>query len=167
MFRLLRENPAECAFRTLTRTQWFVLALLLCVCSVSLWFEPAASLLVLNTLAILFYVGHSLYKFHLVWVALGRPVEIQVSAEELAALSDDSLPRYTLLIPLYRETEVLGQLTAALCALDYPSEKLQVILLLEEDDAATIEHCRQLSLPFGAKPKTPQDIGKQSFPNRK
>lgn len=147
VFKLLRENPAECAIETLTRSQKWSLLGLLVVSAVLLWLDYVTYLLVLNALAILFYVGHSLYKFYLVWVALGRPVEIEISADELLALDDDSLPRYTLLIPLYRETALLDQLTSALCALDYPSEKLQVIILLEEDDTPTVEHCRELSLP--------------------
>jgi cellulose synthase/poly-beta-1,6-N-acetylglucosamine synthase-like glycosyltransferase len=147
VFKLLRENPAECALETLTRPQkWGLLGFLL-LSAVFLWLDAVTYLLLLNGLAILLYVGHSLYKFYLVWVALGRPVEIQVTADDVQGLDDDSLPRYTLLVPLYRETEVLAQLTSALCALDYPSDRLQVILLLEEDDTATIEHCRGLSLP--------------------
>jgi len=147
VFKLLRENPAECALQTLTRSQKMALLAFVAVSGAIVWFDYVAYLLVLNSLAILFYIGHSLYKFYLVWVALGSPVEIKINAEELAALDDSSLPSYTVLVPLYRETAVLDQLTSSLRALDYPPEKLQVILLLEEDDQATIQHCRKLSLP--------------------
>lgn len=133
--------------QTLTRPQKMALLAFAAVSGVLVWFDYITYLLVLNTVAIVFYVGHSLYKFYLVWVALGKPVEIEISADELAALDEDSLPPYTVLVPLYRETAVLDQLTSSLRALDYPPEKLQVILLLEEDDKATIEHCRKLSLP--------------------
>jgi cellulose synthase/poly-beta-1,6-N-acetylglucosamine synthase-like glycosyltransferase len=44
------------------------------------------------------------------------------------------LPRISLLVPLYRETEMLDPLLAALAALDYPAELVDILLVLEEDD---------------------------------
>lgn len=50
---------------------------------------------------------------------------------------DDELPYYSLIVPLYREAGVVPQLIGALDAIDYPREKLQVLLVVEPDDAAT------------------------------
>jgi cellulose synthase/poly-beta-1,6-N-acetylglucosamine synthase-like glycosyltransferase len=47
------------------------------------------------------------------------------------------LPIYTVLVPLYRETEVLPVLVNAITRLDYPKPKLDVRILLEEDDEET------------------------------
>ncbi len=44
------------------------------------------------------------------------------------------LPRYSVLVPLFRETEVLEDLMASLQALDYPTSKLEVFLLIEASD---------------------------------
>ena len=49
-------------------------------------------------------------------------------------LSDDLLPVYSVLVPLFRETSVLGQLLNALTQLDYPPQRLDIKLILEEDD---------------------------------
>lgn len=49
-------------------------------------------------------------------------------------LTDAELPSYSILVPLFRETAVLGQLLAALDRLDYPPEKLDIKLILEETD---------------------------------
>jgi len=57
------------------------------------------------------------------------------------------LPIYTILAPLYREAAVLEQLCNALKALDYPAAKLDIKLLLEEDDQSTIEAAKALHLP--------------------
>ena len=54
---------------------------------------------------------------------------LAVTAEDLAALGDD-LPRYTVLVPLYREPEVVPHLLAAMRALDYPRDKLDLQFLL-------------------------------------
>ncbi|HOW94750.1 MAG TPA: glycosyltransferase [Mycolicibacterium fallax] len=63
---------------------------------------------------------------------------ILISDEQARAIPDDELPPYTILVPAYDEPEVVGDLIAAMGALDYPVDKLQVLLLLEADDAVTI-----------------------------
>jgi cellulose synthase/poly-beta-1,6-N-acetylglucosamine synthase-like glycosyltransferase len=60
---------------------------------------------------------------------------------------DSALPRYTVLVAMYRETRVLPQLVAGLRALDYPVAKLDIKLVLEEVDAETIAMARALKLP--------------------
>lgn len=69
-----------------------------------------------------------------------RPVVI--SDEEARGIPDYLLPPYTILVPAYNEPEVVADLIGAMAALEYPREKLQVLLLLEADDAVTIEAAR-------------------------
>jgi glycosyltransferase XagB len=64
---------------------------------------------------------------------------VRVAERELEALDDWALPRYTVLVPLYKEAAVVGRLLTALRRLDYPGEKLQILLLCESDDVATLE----------------------------
>lgn len=64
---------------------------------------------------------------------LGSPIEVA-----RAPLRDDRLlPAYSLIVALYHEARVVPQLVAALEAIDYPKEKLQVLLVIEADDPAT------------------------------
>lgn len=51
--------------------------------------------------------------------------------------SDAELPVYTLIIALYREASSVAPLMHAIDQLDYPREKLDVILVTEADDRAT------------------------------
>jgi glycosyltransferase XagB len=62
----------------------------------------------------------------------------QVTDAEVAALRDADLPRYTILVPVYKEAGIVGLLMRNLAALDYPREKLEILLLLEEDDPETL-----------------------------
>lgn len=64
-----------------------------------------------------------------------------------AALPDAALPMYTIMVPLFREAEVLPRLVAALSALDYPASRLEVLLVLEEADRDTREAAAALQLP--------------------
>ena len=50
---------------------------------------------------------------------------------------DAALPRCAVLVPIYREAAVVPDLVAALRALDYPGDRLEVRLIVEEDDVET------------------------------
>ncbi len=52
-------------------------------------------------------------------------------------LPDRDLPAYTVIAALYREAKSVAPLMQAIDALDYPREKLDVILAIEPDDLAT------------------------------
>ncbi len=66
-----------------------------------------------------------------------RASVIQFTPEELCEVPDSELPRYTVLVPLYREGAMLPVLLEKLGGLDYPVDRLQVLLLIEEDDRDT------------------------------
>jgi cellulose synthase/poly-beta-1,6-N-acetylglucosamine synthase-like glycosyltransferase len=77
-------------------------------------------------------------------------------------LPDRALPTYTIIAPMYREASVAAQFVAALKALDYPAAKLDIKLVLEDDDSETAAALRGAGLapnmeivvaPHGA-PKT-------------
>ena len=51
--------------------------------------------------------------------------------------NDRELPIYTIICALYREEKVVDKLVAAIRALDYPTEKLDVKFVLEADDHET------------------------------
>jgi cellulose synthase/poly-beta-1,6-N-acetylglucosamine synthase-like glycosyltransferase len=62
-------------------------------------------------------------------------------------VDDSRLPIYTVAVPLSREEAVLPQLTAALDALDYPKGKLDICMLVEEDDSGLRTALARLALP--------------------
>ncbi|WP_374274163.1 glycosyltransferase [Brevundimonas sp.] len=59
----------------------------------------------------------------------------------------DVLPRYTVVAALYDEAAMLPQLVERLSRLDYPSTRLQGLIVLEADDQATLSAARSLPLP--------------------
>jgi len=56
-------------------------------------------------------------------------------------------PRYTVLIPLYKESRVVPDLVSAMQRLDYPVNRLQVLFLVESDDLETAAALRLQNLP--------------------
>ena len=57
------------------------------------------------------------------------------------------MPVYSILCPLYKEAEVLPIFLKAIGEIDWPKDKLDVILLLEQDDIKTIEAAKSMDLP--------------------
>jgi cellulose synthase/poly-beta-1,6-N-acetylglucosamine synthase-like glycosyltransferase len=69
--------------------------------------------------------------------AFASRLERVASALEDTDTRDADLPSYSVLVPLYREANVLPGLVDALSQLDYPQDRLDVILILERDDIDT------------------------------
>lgn len=57
------------------------------------------------------------------------------------------LPAYSVLVPLFQEANVLGGLVQSLQALDYPAARLEVFLILEEEDLETQAAVLAFDLP--------------------
>lgn len=74
-------------------------------------------------------------------VSVARAASAAITAEPRApvpALEEEALPSYTVLAPLFHEPRMVANLIRSLGALDYPADKLQMLLLLEADDHETI-----------------------------
>jgi glycosyltransferase XagB len=150
--RLARQAPADSASLILTRAQQVSFVVLCAVVAFGFVQEPMLTLTLLAGISTLFYTVFSVYKLRLVHLSLSGTREAPVSAAEIAALDDRDLPIYTILVPVYREAEVLPILARAIDQLDYPKSKLDVRILLEEDDTETIQAARDANLPSHIRP---------------
>ena len=146
---LSTNHPSLSARRTLTRRQLIGLILLVIGVIVAFVQVPVLIGTVLISAMITLYAGMLLMR-----IDLARHPEsgkrYSFTEDELRLASDGDLPTFTVLVPAYREPEVVPQLVGNLSALDYPADKLQVLLLLEEDDEETLAAVAQMDLraPF-------------------
>ncbi len=120
-----------------------IIALALLCASLAANLEATATALV--TISLGLYAVGTAYKLYLLTLSLWTPRHIQMP--DGVPLADEALPKYTVLIPLYREGPLLPRLIAALAATDYPKEKLEVFLLLEADDVETRVAAGAIELP--------------------
>lgn len=70
------------------------------------------------------------------------------SIKDLFKYGNDNMdyPIYSILLPVFiEEKKVLEQLLEAISNLQYPKEKLQVLLILESSDNETINHVKQIN----------------------
>ncbi len=135
---LRSQAPEMSADRTLSRGQVTALIGLLAVFAVLLIVSPIQTLIGLNVIITALYVAAIAHKFHLARRALRQQHLVSISDEEARAIPDNDLPIYTVLVPAYHEAEVIGRTIDAIQALEYPRERLDVKILLEEDDSGTI-----------------------------
>jgi cellulose synthase/poly-beta-1,6-N-acetylglucosamine synthase-like glycosyltransferase len=76
-----------------------------------------------------------------------------------STIADEALPIYTIIAPLRGEARVVDQLLSAIERLDYPAEKLDVIVIVEADEPATraVITRRKHRLPITVVPAPPAD----------
>lgn len=124
-----------------------VLTALVAVYAIVLFLRPVNTVVWTSAAISVLFLAAVMFKFVVSMVGLRREKWEAVTAEELAALKDSDLPRYTVLVPAYKEANVVAKVIANLDRLDYPKEKLDLILLLEEDDEETMEAVRRAHPP--------------------
>jgi cellulose synthase/poly-beta-1,6-N-acetylglucosamine synthase-like glycosyltransferase len=69
------------------------------------------------------------------------------AAQPMGNISPRDMPVYTVLVPLYKEAEIVPQLLRALSGLRWPASKLDIKLVCEADDAGTIAAIEKYILP--------------------
>jgi cellulose synthase/poly-beta-1,6-N-acetylglucosamine synthase-like glycosyltransferase len=81
------------------------------------------------------------------WLRLLALSEAAPASRAAIELDDRELPSYSVLVPAFRETRVLPQIIGAMCSLNYPREKLDIKLILEETDTAMQRAVAKMALP--------------------
>ena len=112
---------------------------------------------VLTLMSVTFLAGTS-FKFFVAMRGARYDVVERITRAQVEALIDRDLPRYTVLVPVFREANIVGQLIRNLGGIDYPTEKLEVLILIEEEDHETRDavltsnpppHFRIVTIPKG------------------
>lgn len=140
-------NPHTTAlYRMHTLHAWFFFFLAV-VIGIGLWLDWHTTLLVLVAGLSLLYFADLLFNFYLIVKSFTGTPEVTILDQEIEEIPDAAWPTYSIFCPLYKEPEVIPQFITAMSRMNYPQEKLQVMLLLEEDDTETIAKAKAMNLP--------------------
>jgi cellulose synthase/poly-beta-1,6-N-acetylglucosamine synthase-like glycosyltransferase len=145
VYELAELNPDLSAQRVFTPGQIMFGYALFTLMLLGLALSPTATLIALNAVMSVFYLGNFAFKGILVFVGGARTINDTI-AIEARALREDELPVFTVLVPMYKEPAMLPMLAQSLRALDYPLGKLDIKLVLEASDHETIEVASKLGL---------------------
>lgn len=144
--RLFRLNPINSAKETLTSSQHALLVAIPTIFAAALAWDfdhvLIASVLALN----LYYAFTLAFRGVLTVLGVGAIPETEVSEAELARIDPRDLPTYTVLVAAYKEAKVLPILLQYLRELNYPRSKLEVKIVLEEDDPESLRAALELNL---------------------
>jgi cellulose synthase/poly-beta-1,6-N-acetylglucosamine synthase-like glycosyltransferase len=140
-------DPKHTAFHRLNETQICILLAIIISFILGLLISWHLTLVLFVGALTFFYFTDLLFNLYLIIRSFSKPVEIKITDEEIKTREDKKWPTYTILCPLYREWQVLPQFITSMSRFDYPKDKLQVILILEEDDRETIQKVKELNIP--------------------
>ncbi len=147
VFGLFEKQPENSAIVTFTTPQ--IVAMLAMVILILVFFvlfrQKFLVLLMIFFQGI--YLAMAMAKFYIVLRGTNPAGHIRFTEKEIAAIDEHELPVYTILIPVYKEKEVIHHLLKRVDGFDYPKYKLDVRILLEEDDKETIEVVKNMNLP--------------------
>jgi glycosyltransferase XagB len=141
---LLTRRPEQSAASGLSRSQRTTMLLLGLLIMAGLVLSWTWTLPAFVLFANVVFFGAIVFK--LICVLAGTASRVTLTAPAVQR-NDRDLPLYTVLVPVYREANVIGDLIENLAALDYPEEKLEVLVLLEADDEETTAAARAARPP--------------------
>ncbi|MCB1341010.1 MAG: glycosyltransferase [Pseudooceanicola sp.] len=82
-----------------------------------------------------------------VWLLTPSPRPVAIPPPKVASGKAQRRPKISILVPLFRETEIAGALVRRLCRLTYPKPLLDVLLVLEAQDNVTRKTLERTVLP--------------------
>jgi cellulose synthase/poly-beta-1,6-N-acetylglucosamine synthase-like glycosyltransferase len=162
---LFHRNPELSARVTFSRGQKVGLAVIGGILIALLIFFPVQVIVgVIAAISVVFFAG-TVFKFLVAMLGAKYDVVERVTDADVAALTDLELPKYTVLVPVFREANIVAQLVANLGKIDYPVDKLEVLVLIEEEDQLTRDaflganpppHMQIVTIPAGAPQTKPR-----------
>jgi cellulose synthase/poly-beta-1,6-N-acetylglucosamine synthase-like glycosyltransferase len=139
-----RVRPLPTAARLFSPGQLIAVGVCISAAAIGLLTWPLGALTVVIGLCVLFYALFGILKL-LVSIA-GRKHQPLVRIMQRS--DDPTLPRYAVLLPVHKEANMLRHLVARVNRLDYPKDRLRVLLLIEHDDLETLQAARAMGLRF-------------------
>lgn len=141
IFGLRRRSPGLSAHFLLTSRQKLAAGFAAAILATLMLASPILTITCVSLAASTFFLVSILFRAALAVIGSGgapKPATFPTT--------EDILPTVTILLPVHDEAEGLPALADAMARLDYPVEKLDIKLLLEETDSATIAEAFRLGL---------------------
>jgi cellulose synthase/poly-beta-1,6-N-acetylglucosamine synthase-like glycosyltransferase len=137
-----RVRPGTDASRLFSPGQLVLVSLVLITLGICIYRNPRSTAVAVVAACTAFYI-----------VTAGLKLIITVAGTRYkplaqAAVPEDQLPRYAVLLPVHKEANMLGHLVSRVQRLSYPRQQLRILLLIEHDDTETLEAATRLGIPF-------------------
>ncbi len=163
MFDLFNRTPDQSAYRVLyPKQKYFLLAMIATVAICAVINSLVTFMVLFGIINIAYFVVNPIKIFiSLKGISKSRQIR-KIKKDDLQWVCDKDLPIYTILTPVFHEASVLPQLLKNLYNLDYPKEKLDIKILMEEKDKETIEAAKRLGL-FGSPKEIIEGVSQEEY----
>jgi cellulose synthase/poly-beta-1,6-N-acetylglucosamine synthase-like glycosyltransferase len=88
----------------------------------------------------------TLYNVPVTLAGVRRLLQASRKERKVPSLSSEKMPTVSILVPVKNEEKVVGRLLRALLNLDYPSHKVEIILIDDGSTDKTIEICKEYAV---------------------
>lgn len=157
-FELFSAHPLYSARLVVNAWQGCVIGAMAIGLPLALWTWPFATFAALHVAFTLFFLSCVGLRFAALSACAPR------AARASARPCPTDLPIYSVLVALYKEADVVGDLIAALRCLDWPAGKLDIKLVCEADDRETIDAIAAMQPPAFMETIVVPGIGPRTKP---
>ena len=147
VYELMNNDSESSAIVTFTTTQLLFVFVIISLAAIGLVVSFKNTSIFINVVLSLFFLIAIIFKLFLALVGSRFELYQAVTKEEVKEIVNDELPIYTILLPVYKEDKLIKKLIWNLQSIDYPREKLDIKLVIEEDDDKTLNAVRNLDFP--------------------
>ena len=147
VYELAKRDPESSASVTFTMPQLIFIFSLIAIVAVGMVLSFKNTSIIINVIISTFFLIAIVFKLFLALVGSRFELHQAVTKDEVRHVKDDELPDYTILLPVYKEDKLIRKLIWNLQSLDYPRERLDIKLLIEEDDDKTLKAVQNLDFP--------------------
>ncbi|MCL5876444.1 MAG: glycosyltransferase [Candidatus Bathyarchaeota archaeon] len=163
MLDLFNRTPDQSAYRVLMPKQKLFIIAAIAAVAVSAVINSVVTFMALfAAISIGYFVVNPVKIYISLRGFKGGRAPTKITKGEMEWTRDEDLPTYTVLIPVFRESEMLGQNLRNMYNINYPREKLDIKVLMEEKDEETINEAKRLGL-FGSPEKLVEGIPKEEY----
>ena len=163
MLDLFNRTPDQSAYKVLMPNQKAFIIAVIAALTVSAIINSVVTFMALFAAI---SIGYFIVNPIKIYISLrgfkGGRAPTKITKGEMEWTRDEDLPTYTVLIPVFRESELLGQNLRNMYNINYPREKLDIKVLMEEKDEETINEAKRLGL-FGCPEKMVEGIPKEEY----
>ena len=163
MLDLYNRTPDQSAYRVLyPKQKYFIIALIaaLSVCAVISLEITLIALFAIVSVG--YFIGNPIKIYISLRGFRGARKPTRITKDEMEQVSNEDLPVYTVLIPVFHEAKMLAQNLRNMYNLNYPKNKLDIKILMEENDEETLSEAKQLGL-FGAPKKMVDGVPSKEY----
>ena len=163
MRKLLEKSPEYSADKVLLPKQRYFAMSTLVLLAVCLILNSATTFFVaFAATSVLYFLVNPAIIFISLKGFRGPRMRIKITKGEMQWVPDEDLPNFTVLVPVFREANMLRQILRNLYNLNYPREKLDVKILMEENDDETLNEAKLIGL-FGSPKQRVEGIPRKSY----